>query len=471
MNKVLSTIAERNPVVKAFVERNEQKIQSIRNKKIPNRQSKISYHKTRIAEIDRKSDVIGHKLERCVALSDTVKSFAVLGAERRQAFSQAMNKLNQSTVDCLNDKKATLNNKLDLAVNSYSSASVANKLTVQKDINKLQSQIAAVDGKIAKISSELPKSEAEIDTAMQNTANAVQTCIENGDMSVSKLSETACIAAKDENPFEYLKNTEMAIEDDYNSIDGIINNGSKEELEQSRTDILNSIQAAEDLKDNPFVSNDIKELAEQDIARLQGELAEVDKALEEQERNPMDYEKTSDSEKQDKSQNKNDGKYINSNYYKSLPKIDRKIYNLLSEEAADLMEKLSEQNIPFSAVIGNKNQTRVTVSKSNESKVSEILNVKNEKYINPEFYKSLGKSERFTQRMDEKSAKELTSELKKNGIEHSAVIDGDKSAVTVRKKDFKISKDFLRKSATEKHKTPPKDPDKTKKKNRGEFEK
>jgi hypothetical protein len=214
--------------VKAFVERNEQKIQSIRNKKIPNRQSKISYHKTRIAEIDRKSDVIGHKLERCVALSDTVKSFAVLGAERRQAFSQAMNKLNQSTVDCLNDKKATLNNKLDLAVNSYSSASVANKLTVQKDINKLQSQIAAVDGKIAKISSELPKSEAEIDTAMQNTANAVQTCIENGDMSVSKLSETACIAAKDENPFEYLKNTEMAIEDDYNSIDGIINNGSKE---------------------------------------------------------------------------------------------------------------------------------------------------------------------------------------------------------------------------------------------------
>jgi hypothetical protein len=526
LNKMLGSLAERNPAVKAFVERNEKKIQTIRNQKIPNRQSKILYHKTRIAEIDNKSAVIGHKLERCVALSDTVKSFGVLGAERRQAFSQAMNKLNQSTVDCLNDKKATLNNKLDFAIKSYGSALVADKSEVQKDINKLQSQIAAIDGKIAKISSELPKSEIEIDTAMQNTANAVQTCIEKGEMSVSKLSETACIAATDENPFEYLKNTEMAIEGNYNSIDGIINNGSKEELEHSRTDILNSIQAAEDLKDNPFVSNDIKELAEKDITRLQGELAAVDKALS-SERNETAVEN-----------DKSNGIKVNADYYKELPKNDRHIetmseaqatavmlaltaagvkfsaasrgedkvgitvskkdisslndvmystigkiahteaakenagkgekgkyetinpeyYASLSEEqrqtrteakddAREIVKGLMAEKIPYSAVVRKNDTVAITVSKENANTYKQIEGAvkgeKSGKFLNPEFYKSLGKNERFTQRMDEQSAKELASELEKNGIEHSAVIDGEKSAVTVRQSDVPKAKGFF----------------------------
>jgi hypothetical protein len=45
--------------------------------------------------------------------------------------------------------------------------------------------------------------------------------------------------------------------------------------------------------------------------------------------------------------------------------------------------------------------------------------------------------------MDEQSAKELASELEKNGIEHSAVIDGEKSAVTVRQSDVPKAKGFF----------------------------
>jgi hypothetical protein len=171
------------------------------------------------------------------------------------------------------------------------------------------------------------------------------------------------------------------------------------------------------------------------------------------------------------------GKYktINPEYYASLSEEQRHSRVETKDNAREIVNGLKAEKIPYSAVVRKNDTVAITVSKENAKAYKQIEGAvkeeKNGKFLNPEFYKSLGKSERFTQRMDEKSAKELTSELKKNGIEHSAVIDGDKSAVTVRKKDFKISKDFLRKSATEKHKTPPKDPDKTKKKNRGEFEK
>lgn len=56
-------------------------------------------------------------------------------------------------------------------------------------------------------------------------------------------------------------------------------------------------------------------------------------------------------------------------------------------------------------------------------------------YVNPDFFKSLPKQERFTQRMDEGQARKKSAELTAKGVEHSAVFGGEKSAVTVAKKD------------------------------------
>ena len=41
----------------------------------------------------------------------------------------------------------------------------------------------------------------------------------------------------------YLKNAEMAMEDDYNSLDGIINNGRKDEPETERHSVLDALKA------------------------------------------------------------------------------------------------------------------------------------------------------------------------------------------------------------------------------------
>ena len=92
MNKMLSAIAPNIPGVKDFIERNENKIKAIREVKIPNRLEKITAHKARIAEIDKKSEIITNKLNRCFALNDVIKSFAIIGAERRESFARAMDR-------------------------------------------------------------------------------------------------------------------------------------------------------------------------------------------------------------------------------------------------------------------------------------------------------------------------------------------------------------------------------------------
>lgn len=261
------------------------------------------------------------------------------------------------------------------------------------------------------------------------------------------LSHSSFVYLKDDKnaEFEYLKNTEMAMEDDYNSIDGIINNGKRDEQLEINDNSDNGIS---DMKNKEQAS--IKAWHELGDAYVEA-YEERQKAIPSQIK---------------------DNKYINPNYYKTLSANERKVHTLSSEAADNLMKKLSEQNIPFSAV-RNGDKTRVTVSKANESIVSEIISAKESKYINPDFYKSLDKSERYTQRMDEKSAKKIVGELARNGIEHSAVINGNKSAITIKQSDyskaknFTISRDFLKKRSVEKHNITSNEQDRTKNKNRG----
>ena len=72
---------------------------------------------------------------------------------------------------------------------------------------------------------------------------------------------------------------EEQLEDDYNMIDGIINNGSRKGLEKTRADLTESIEAAQTIADNHHIRQEMREMANEDIARLQGELAVVEKAL------------------------------------------------------------------------------------------------------------------------------------------------------------------------------------------------
>ncbi|MCM1474476.1 MAG: hypothetical protein NC040_10475, partial [Muribaculaceae bacterium] len=94
-NTMLKNMFGNIPAVRKIIESNEKKIENIRNVKIPKRQEKIKVHKQKIAVLSGKRDKIEHKLNRVIALNDAVKSFSIgLNSERREIFSDAMNRLN-----------------------------------------------------------------------------------------------------------------------------------------------------------------------------------------------------------------------------------------------------------------------------------------------------------------------------------------------------------------------------------------
>lgn len=128
---------------------------------------------------------------------------------------------------------------------------------------------------------------------------------------------------------------------------------------------------------------------------------------------------------------------INPDYYKKIPKDDRVITNETAKVGAMIMTELEKQKVPFSAVETDKGVT-ITVSKANESAFKSAENKAKDthvKLINPEVFKQIPKEDRSVKTMPESEAKETMQKLEKDGIQYSARLDGDKSAVTVRKSE------------------------------------
>ena len=134
-------------------------------------------------------------------------------------------------------------------------------------------------------------------------------------------------------------------------------------------------------------------------------------------------------------------KIVNPEYYASLSKEQRHTRVEPIDTARKIAGELQKQNIPYSAVVRKNDTVAITVSKENAQAYKQIESaVKGERaveLVNPEFFKALSKQERFTQRMDEGQARKKSAELTAKGVEHSAVFGGEKSAVTVAKKDSK----------------------------------
>lgn len=128
---------------------------------------------------------------------------------------------------------------------------------------------------------------------------------------------------------------------------------------------------------------------------------------------------------------------INPDYYKKIPKDDRVITNETAKVGAMIMTELERQKIPFSAVETDKGVT-ITVSKKNENAFKSAENKAKDthvKLINPEVFKQIPKEDRSVKTMPESEAKETIQKLEKDGIQYSARLDGDKSAVTIRKSE------------------------------------
>lgn len=546
-NRMLKATVGNLPGIRKIIEINEQRISAIREQKIPKREQKVEQGWKKIDTMTAKRDRIEHKLNRVVALNDTIKSFSIgFNKERREAFADAMTRLNGATVDCLSDKKASLEAKKQEILTTYNdpATSVVDKYKLSEQLKSVNERITALDDKIMKLARPethyAEQTNDQLDASMKLTGDKLGQMVQDGTMDMPTLAEGAVQAAQevetldrsqvaalaDQLGIQPLAGVEMQLEDDYNMIDGLINNGSKEDIDKARAELREAIKNMESIAENPFVPQEMRDNAADELVNMKKQLEILDMADEVE----VDSWLTAMLENGDAVLTDDGGFKVNPDYYKELPRNDRHVETMTDIQAVEVMTaltaagidysaatkgedkvgitvskkdvpalndimyaaigkiarteaaqenggkgekgkyqtinpeyyaslgkedkhtrvepiatarkivaELQKSNIPYSAVVRKNDTVAVTVSKANAEAYKQIESaVKGERaveYVNPDFFKALPKQERFTQRMDEVQARKKSAELTAKGVEHSAVFGGEKSAVTVAKKD------------------------------------
>lgn len=477
-NRMLKATIGNLPGIRTLIANNEKRIQAIREVKIPKRQEKIDQGWKKIDTLTAKRDRIEHKLNRVIALNDTIKSFGIhFNKERREAFADAMTRLNSSTVDCLSDKKATLEAKKQAILDTYNApeTSAVDKLKLGEQLKGVNERIGALESKIMKLARPETHYEEQtndqLDASMILTGEKLGEMVQNGTMDIPSLAEGAVQAAQEVETLDRsqvasiadklidqpLASAEMQMEDDYNMIDGIINNGSKEDIDKARAELREGIKNMENLAENPFVPQEMRENATAELEKMRKQLELLDSVDEiEVESWLMTMVDNGDAVLTD------DGGFkVNPDYYKELPRGDRHVETMTEIQAVEVMSALTAAGVAYSAATKGEDKVGITVSKNDVPALNDVMyasigkiahtEAANEnggkgekgKYqtINPEYYASLGKDDKHTRVEPIATARKIVAELQKQNIPYSAVVrKNDTVAVTVSKANVEAYK-------------------------------
>lgn len=505
--------------VSAIIRANETKINAIHENRIPKIENSIKKAENKISKLDDRIAVFRLKAEKLRSFSNVIQSFMIPNPQkRRELFKESMKNLRNSSKGLLCISMNAEKSKLSKLFEQYEkSDSMAEKFKLGQKIEAVKSSISAVEAKIHKLEN-APEMESAndhiVDKAIAQTEAEIENTdfLSNGNLSdFDKPIETITLDSA-----EYLRNAEMSMEDDFNMIDGIINNGKKEERpdvplfleeidfstcddvtlqsfrESAKANMecakeisqalsqnydyerytLNSEQALRDVREkfsddriafvlanvlqgtsDGRISKEVKDFAKdtlQDVPELYTKRklflsshaglinlfaktvmqAQPEKQVEKQAEKPT-------PEKKEPQRSRSGVRKINPNYYRQIPPEDRVIINEPAKVGAIIMTELEKQKIPFSAVETDKGVT-ITVSKKNERAfhaAEEKAKDTHVRLVNPEVFRQIPREDRAIQPMSEKDAQETMQKLEKDGIPYSARLDGDKSAVTVKKSE------------------------------------
>lgn len=470
-NRMLKATVGNLPGIRKIIEINEQRISAIREQKIPKREQKVEQGWKKIDTMTAKRDRIEHKLNRVVALNDTIKSFSIgFNKERREAFADAMTRLNGATVDCLSDKKASLEAKKQEILTTYNdpATSVVDKYKLSEQLKSVNERITALDDKIMKLARPethyAEQTNDQLDASMKLTGDKLGQMVQDGTMDMPTLAEGAVQAAQevetldrsqvaalaDQLGIQPLAGVEMQLEDDYNMIDGLINNGSKEDIDKARAELCEAIKNMESIAENPFVPQEMRDNAADELVNMKKQLEILDMADEVE----VDSWLTAMLENGDAVLTDDGGFKVNPDYYKELPRNDRHVETMTDIQAVEVMTALTAAGIDYSAATKGEDKVGITVSKKDVPALNDIMYAaigkiarteaaqenggKGEKgkyqTINPEYYASLGKEDKHTRVEPIGTARKIVAELQKANIPYSAVVrKNDTVAVTVSK--------------------------------------
>lgn len=201
-NRMLKAALGNIPLVRKVIENNEKRIQAIREVKIPNREQKVEQGWQKINALTAKRDKISHKLNRVIALNDTIKSFSIgFNKERREVFADAMDRLNEATYNCLSDKRKSLDTKKQELIRKYNApeTSAVDKYKLQAQINDLSSRIQSFADRMEKVWQPdefyITQSDDVLDAQMKLTSDKLADMVDSGTVAIPDLAEKTLFAA------------------------------------------------------------------------------------------------------------------------------------------------------------------------------------------------------------------------------------------------------------------------------------
>lgn len=502
-------------IAQKIIDANADKIKAIQERQIPKLENGIKQNQEKISKLDSRIAVVQLKAEKLRNFSNVIKSFLIPDPQkRRELFRESMDGLRNSTKNLLNIDRNTAKSKLAKLSEQYEkSDSMAEKYMLGQKIETVKSSISSIEAKIHRLET-APKFQEADDHTVDKTIAKTESEIENTDFfaggeifDMDKPVETVALDSS-----EYLRNAEMSMEDDFNMIDGIINNGKKEERpdmplfleeidfstcddatlqsfrESAKANMecakeisqalsqnydyerytLNSEQALSDVREkfsddriafvlacalngtsDGRIAKEVKDFARDTLQNVPELYTKRSMPLSSHaglinlfaktvmKSQPEKQMEKPAPQKKEPQKSRSEARKINPNYYRQIPPEDRVITNEPAKVGAIIMTELEKQKIPFSAVETDKGVT-ITVSKKNERAfhaAEEKAKDTHVRLVNPEVFRQIPREDRAIQPMSEKDAQETMQKLEKDGIPYSARLDGDKSAVTVKKSE------------------------------------
>lgn len=502
-------------IAQKIIDANADKIKTIQERQIPKLENGIKQNQEKISKLDSRIAVVQLKAEKLRNFSNVIKSFLIPDPQkRRELFRESMDGLRNSTKNLLNIDRNTAKSKLAKLSEQYEkSDSMAEKYKLSQKIEAVKSSISSIEAKIHRLETASKFQEAD-DHTVDKTIAKTESEIEKTDFfaggeifDMDKPVETVALDSS-----EYLRNAEMSMEDDFNMIDGIINNGKKEERpdvplfleeidfstcddatlqsfrESAKANMecakeisqalsqnydyerytLNSEQALSDVREkfsddriafvlacalngtsDGRITKEVKDFARDTLQNVPELYTKRSLSLSSHaglvnlfaktvmKSQPEKQMEKPAPEKKEPQRSRSGVRKINPNYYRQIPPEDRVIINEPAKVGAIIMTELEKQKIPFSAVETDKGVT-ITVSKKNERAfhaAEEKAKDTHVRLVNPEVFRQIPREDRAIQPMSEKDAQETMQKLEKDGIPYSARLDGDKSAVTVKKSE------------------------------------
>ena len=238
-NAILSTMSKTTfPAIRHFIERkidkNESRIAKIENEKIPGRKEKIAKHTKSVDKLQSKLNRSYSKIRHNTHLSNLISSFKIINrAERHERFMDALLGLNADTIDKTADKAIKCSIKIEKLMKRYNQTTIAaEKFSINEKLQQLKAKKLSLSAKADRLhdahGSYLDilnnKNIESSDKLIENSSNAIDKAIHSDNATVTNMIDYVCSSNADivlDNP---LRTAEMSIEQNYNMIDGIINN-------------------------------------------------------------------------------------------------------------------------------------------------------------------------------------------------------------------------------------------------------